>query len=276
MKKMSVLVSISLLAVLLCGFCWPHNWIPATCTEPEICSKCGKTQADALGHAWENRKCVTCGMEKEILRSGDWNYILWEETGTAELTQYLGFDEDVLIPEQMNGIPVTAIGTLCFQNNHLETVNIPAGITAIGDFAFKDCTALVFVTIPDTIISIGKNPFLGSCPEFLVSVTNPTVAVIDGVLFDKTEKRLISYPCQAQREQYDIPQGILEIGDSAFLGARYLQRLTIPDSVTTVGRNPFCLCPAELAVSALHPTLAVVDGILFDKTNNILLAYCIR
>ena len=92
----------------------------------------------------------------------------------------------------------------------------------------------------------------------------------------KIEKRLISYPCQAQREQYDIPQGILEICDSAFLGARYLQRLTIPDSVTTVGRNPFCLCPAELAVSALHPTLAVVDGVLFDKTNNILLAYCIR
>lgn len=48
-----------------------------------------------MGHTWENRKCVTCGMEKEILRSGDWNYILWEETGTAELTQYLGFDEGV-------------------------------------------------------------------------------------------------------------------------------------------------------------------------------------
>ena len=63
MKKMSVLVSISLLAVLLCGFCWPHNWIPATCTEPEICSKCGKTQADAfLIVDTQNDILLLCGL----------------------------------------------------------------------------------------------------------------------------------------------------------------------------------------------------------------------
>ena len=39
-----------------------HKWKKATCTEPQMCSKCGATtSAGALGHNYENGKCTRCG-----------------------------------------------------------------------------------------------------------------------------------------------------------------------------------------------------------------------
>ena len=41
----------------------------------------------------------------------------------------------------------------------LSRVNIPDGVTHIGDKAFKDCTNLSRIVIPDSVTSIGKNAF---------------------------------------------------------------------------------------------------------------------
>lgn len=44
-----------------------HSWKPATCTDPETCSICGKTRGEALGHTWMNatctepKTCTVCG-----------------------------------------------------------------------------------------------------------------------------------------------------------------------------------------------------------------------
>ena len=35
-----------------------HDYKPATCTEPETCSICGKTRGEPLGHSWEAATCT--------------------------------------------------------------------------------------------------------------------------------------------------------------------------------------------------------------------------
>ena len=40
------------------AFC-NHTWIPASCTTPETCSKCGKTRGEAAGHKWIDATCTT-------------------------------------------------------------------------------------------------------------------------------------------------------------------------------------------------------------------------
>ena len=37
-----------------------HHWLPATCTEPEICTICGETQGTPLGHTTEIGVCDRC------------------------------------------------------------------------------------------------------------------------------------------------------------------------------------------------------------------------
>ena len=47
-------------------------------------------------------------------------------------------------------------------NKELEKVEIPNGITTIGEGAFENCLALTTVVIPESVITIELNAFYGS------------------------------------------------------------------------------------------------------------------
>jgi len=72
-----------------------------------------------------------------------------------------------------------------------------------------------------------------------------------------------------------IPDGISSIGNEAFGGCSGLESVTIPDSVTSMGVNPFTFCESLTAVevSSGHPTLAMVDGVLYSKPDNRIVWY---
>lgn len=69
MKRKSIVVVVLslLLLILLTGCCLSHEWEEATCTAPQTCAKCGKTEGEALGHTWtdatctEDAVCTVCG-----------------------------------------------------------------------------------------------------------------------------------------------------------------------------------------------------------------------
>lgn len=50
MKRWRVILMVAMVALLLTGCCLSHEWADATCEEPKTCTKCGKTEGDALGH----------------------------------------------------------------------------------------------------------------------------------------------------------------------------------------------------------------------------------
>lgn len=55
---------------------------------------------------------------------------------------------------------VTSVGIVAFRYcTSLKSVNIPNSVTEIGEFAFNDCTSLKSVEIPSSVKSIGENAF---------------------------------------------------------------------------------------------------------------------
>ena len=86
--------------------------------------------------------------------------------------------EEVEIPEEYKGKPVTAIGERAFyQLMKLRRVSIPDSVSSIGDYAFWRCFRLDEFTIPSSITSIGKYAF--QYCDGLSSVTIPeSVALI--------------------------------------------------------------------------------------------------
>lgn len=51
-----------LLGMMLIASCGhKHTWKNATCTSPKICSECGETEGEALGHSIEVGICDQCG-----------------------------------------------------------------------------------------------------------------------------------------------------------------------------------------------------------------------
>lgn len=59
MKRFFVIVIVLVVALSLSACCISHSFAPATCTEPETCTKCGETQGEALGHSWTEATCTT-------------------------------------------------------------------------------------------------------------------------------------------------------------------------------------------------------------------------
>lgn len=264
---------------------------------------CAKTAPQPHAHTWENRKCVTCGEEKEIHRLGNWEYVLWEEEEAMEIVSFPETDEKVFFRDLPEGIskvrirdgitaipdyafagcenlvdvviPKTArtIGKCAFaQCVNLTELYLPEGVTSIGDGAFLMCGSLTQLTIPDSVTSIEGNPFRYMSAEIQVSPENPTISVIDGVVFNKDGTRLIACPCN-KAGAYEIPQGVLEIGPHAFENCNDLTDVTIPASVVSIVGNPFDYAQLELKLAQENPEFSLIDGVLFDKTGTKLLVY---
>lgn len=158
---------------------------------------------------------------------------------------------------------VTSIGDYAFFNRStMGSITIPDSVTSIGDFAFNNCYSLSSIFIPDSVVEIGTNPFnlCASLKSISVSPEHPYFAAIDGVLFRKTDKTLISYPAGIKSSFYTIPQGITTIGSYAFHECYSLTRITIPDSVTYIGDNAFEACSSLSSV-------AIPDSVTFIGNN---------
>ena len=153
----------------------------------------------------------------------------------------------VTIPES-----VTSIGECAFfMCSNLTSITIPNGVMSIGDRALEECTSLKSIMIPESVTSIGDNPF-GYCNKLesiRVLPDHSYLAVIDGVLFSKPDKRLICYPGGNATDVYQIPNGIKIIGGYAFGGCESILNIIIPDSVTSIGKCAYCDCSSLSSIN---------------------------
>ena len=94
-------------------------------------------------------------------------------------------------------------------------------VTEISDYAFSGCTSLTAINVD------GNNTIYKS---------------VDGVLFSKDMTTLKLYSDAKINASYAIPDGVTEIGFSAFSGCTSLTKVTIPNSVTGIGDYAFQGC----------------------------------
>ena len=92
--------------------------------------------------------------------------------------------------------------------------------------------------------------------------------------------KILYYTGSGKTEDLAIPAvlqdlDVTAIGNRAFQSVYGLHSVSIPDSVTDVGNNPFAGCREleSIAVSPENPGLAVMDGVLFRKADKCLICY---
>jgi hypothetical protein len=78
--------------------------------------------------------------------------------GRGTITGYEGWDTVLVIPSQIGGVAVTAIGNAAFQNGGFTSVTLPASIRSIGDGAFWGNKLTGSVAIRDGV-SVGFGAF---------------------------------------------------------------------------------------------------------------------
>ena len=170
--------------------------------------------------------------------SSDYAYSVNDAGDGVTITKYNGSAKTVVIPSELGGKPVTAIGEDAFyENKTITSVKIPEGVTSIGDNAFVYCSSLKEVTIPEGVTSIGVGTFL-YC-DSLMEVTIPKSVENIGIS---------AFGGCSNLTKVIIAEGVTSIGKMAFLGCSSLTEVTIPKSVTSIGEMAFYQCEALATV----------------------------
>ena len=153
-------------------------------------------------------------------------------------------------------------------------------VVAIGNLAFQMCASLTSVTIPNSVVKIGSYAFAACNNALYDTTTIPGVQLVDGWVVGNTGSLsgdLIltgvrgiggnAFASCSGLTSVTVPEGVTSIGDYAFCDCSGLTNLTISSSVTNIGEGVFSDCSGlkELVVSADNPAYKFVDGLLLSK-----------
>ena len=144
---------------------------------------------------------------------------------------------------------------------YLSSFEFPGNLLTVGAFAFHGCGFLE-ITLPDSIVNLSANCF--SSNSKLVNFTikkNSSLQRIDGCVFEdddalvaffcygenfvvetgallnKEKTKIIAFPPSSPIKYLQIPQGVKQIGDSAFKNSKNLVAVSIPENSV----NELCL-----------------------------------
>ena len=144
---------------------------------------------------------------------------------------------------------VTVIEELTFSGcTGLTSIEIPATITSIKGSAFSGCTGLTTVAIHNQISEIQSGVFVGCTGLTSITVANDNTSYtsVDGVLYDKTMKTLIT--CPAGKTIVSIPGSVTTIMRGAFDSCSRLTTISLPNTLSSIEIGAFAGCSGLTAI----------------------------
>ena len=196
-----------------------------------------KVWPEILTEGYDNAAADISGIKKW----DDFSYT--SKNNQIIITKYTGTATEVIIPDNIDGLPVTGLGEYVFFNDDGSTSQV------------------VKITFGKNISSIDAKSLNGmpNLQEIAVAEGSFHMSAVNGVLFSKNMETLIKYPHRygsytvpstvryiGDRAFQDIsvtsvtlPGGLESIGSGAFEGCRALRDITIPGGVKTIGENAF-------------------------------------
>ena len=206
-----------------------------------------------------------------------------DDDGNATITGYSGSVSALAIPQTIDGHTVVAIGNVAFRGSCLVNVTIPDTVTKIGDsafyackqlatvqlsnkltklgeLAFSDCTSLTSIRIPKSLETAsctyyGAGPFKGCLALQNVELETGMTKIPDNLLASCPGFTAIT-----------IPDSVTQIGKSAFSGSK-LESIRIPDTVTGMGDHVFSGCTELKDVTLPNIRQNIVSGMFAGCTS---------
>lgn len=220
-------------------------------------------------------------------RDGDWGYTVLGDN-TAAVSGYFGTDKDVVIPSQLGGYTVTAVGggwyvengePILYGNIHniaygedgavaeskvyspfsgnteIESVSMPSTVTSVGAISFKNCSSLKKVGLSQNVKLLGNNCFEGCTALTSLDIPDSVTFIDQEFCLDCTSLTSVAFGQNSSCET------------SAFEGCTSLESVEIPESWRTVPADCFRGCTALTEVSAAYGITEIGAGAFFGCTS---------
>ncbi len=175
--------------------------------------------------------CVFHRKGEQVNPASDFAYTA--DGGEVTITDYIGTSEHVLIPDAIDGLPVTALGHRAFYEKTVTTVVVPDSVTEIGAACFSGDNYLVSLTLPDGLAELPPIA-LESCYSLM---------------------------------DFELPKGLKTIGAGALQAIFYLTHLTIPAGVTDIEQMNFLMMHGLEEVSVAEGSTSFT----YDAENGLLM-----
>ena len=186
-----------------------------------------------------------------------WSYTERWDDG-VEITGYYGDDLDVVIPAEINGLPVTVIGAEAFSQLPITRVVIPDTVHTIDYHAFADSRRLKDIVIPDSVLRIYSYAFADTA----WFDDQPNGAVYAGK---------VAYDYKGKINELNIKDGTKAIAPGAFQNCETLTKVTLPDSLTVIDSSAFKGCTLLKEIE-IPPTVTEIGdcalGYTYDDSGN--------
>ena len=168
---------------------------------------------------------------------------------------------------------VTSIGISAFRDcSNLISVTIPNSVTTIGNYAFSSSSGLTSVTIPNSVTSIGVETFYGCTGLTSVTIPNSVTSIGNYTFYGCTGLTSVTisnsvttignyafYGCSG-RTSVIIPDSVTSIGNFAFSYCSSLTSITIGNSVTSIGKNTFYGCSGLRSVTIPNSVTSIGES----------------
>lgn len=141
----------------------------------------------------------------------DYQYVI--ENGEAHIRKYLGDETEIIVPDSLDGCPVTLVSNTAFGNN-VTSFTFPETITRLTNF--KSCGKLREVNISEG----GK------------------YRSVDGIVYTADGSELVFLPPYACEGVFTVPEGVVKIADNACYGSR-ASKIILPRTLRVIGKFAF-------------------------------------
>ena len=250
---------------------------------------------------YEDSYFYQCNMRETETLTNDMNFAYQTNDSGIKLLQYLGCENQIILPDKINEKDVVEIGSF-FINPNVEKIELPQNLKKIDSLAFSSSIycdeflnmemGLKEILINEDCEYIGENAFYASnieeiiLPKKLENISpiafenciylkniyvdneNINFSSKNGVLYNYDRSKIIIYPLGKEEKYYKIDENTLIVGEKSFKNNRNLVEIVLPDNASIIEKFAFQGCAKLLNMDFPQGLISIFEN-AFDGCKKI-------